>query len=123
MEITVPGGDDACRLRRRVDDDDCQLLSLILVGSFVELAGLSGMSASEKRLHIGASASVLVVVFAIFGSGFIGGGNAKLAAATLAASRSPVGLSALCFVRSAEAIADLIQFPSIVMPYMLARRQ
>jgi prepilin peptidase CpaA len=58
-------------------------VSLILVGGFVLLAALIGMSPANMLAHVGAAAAVLVVVFAIFTRGWIGGGDAKLAAATV----------------------------------------
>jgi prepilin peptidase CpaA len=57
-------------------------VSLILIGGFGLLAALTGMSAAEMLLHVGAAAVVLAVVFAFFAFGWIGGGDAKLAAAT-----------------------------------------
>ena len=40
------------------------------------------MSAADLMSHLGAAAVVLVVVFVFFACGWIGGGDAKLAAAT-----------------------------------------
>ncbi|HEX4411470.1 MAG TPA: prepilin peptidase [Xanthobacteraceae bacterium] len=57
-------------------------VSLILIGGFVVLALLSGMSGIEVLWHVGASATVLLVAFICFARGWIGGGDAKLAAAT-----------------------------------------
>jgi prepilin peptidase CpaA len=57
-------------------------VSLILIGGFVLLAMLTGMSAVDAFTHVGAALAVLVVVFAFFACGWIGGGDAKLAAAT-----------------------------------------
>ena len=58
-------------------------VSLILVGGFVLLALLTGMSAHDMLIHAGAAAAVLVVAFFCFTRGWIGGGDAKLAAATV----------------------------------------
>ena len=58
-------------------------VSLILVGGFVILALLTGMSAADMLVHAGAAAAVLVVTFMFFACGWIGGGDAKLAAATV----------------------------------------
>jgi prepilin peptidase CpaA len=41
------------------------------------------MGASDLLSHVGAAAAVLAVVFAFFAFGWIGGGDAKLAAATV----------------------------------------
>jgi prepilin peptidase CpaA len=57
-------------------------VSIILVAGFGLLAVLTGMGAADLLSHVGAAAAVLVVVFAFFARGWIGGGDAKLAAAT-----------------------------------------
>jgi prepilin peptidase CpaA len=56
-------------------------VSLILVGGFVLVAVLSGTSAADFLSHVAAAAAVLVIVFVFFARGWIGGGDAKLAAA------------------------------------------
>src|SRR5436190_1750710 len=57
-------------------------ISLILVGSFFVLAIWSGMPLAHVGMHAGAGLAVLVVTFTFFARGWIGGGDAKLAAAT-----------------------------------------
>jgi len=57
-------------------------VSLILVGGFVALALIGGMSMADIASHAGAAGIVLVVAFGFFTRGWIGGGDAKLAAAT-----------------------------------------
>ena len=57
-------------------------VSLILVGGFFALALIGGMSLADMASHVGAGATVLVVAFGCFACGWIGGGDAKLAAAT-----------------------------------------
>src|ERR1043165_1067444 len=57
-------------------------ISLILVGAFFVLALWSGMPFNEIGLHVAAALAVLVVTFTFFVCGWIGGGDAKLAAAT-----------------------------------------
>jgi prepilin peptidase CpaA len=57
-------------------------VSLMLAGGFLALALLTGMSAAAIGSHVGAAALVLAVVFVMFAQGWIGGGDAKLAAAT-----------------------------------------
>jgi len=57
-------------------------VSLILAGGFLLLALISGMGWWELLLHIGAAAAVLVIAFGFFTQGWIGGGDAKLAAVT-----------------------------------------
>jgi prepilin peptidase CpaA len=57
-------------------------VSIVLVAGFFALALMSGMAMTEVLSHIGAGALVLVVSFGFFARGWIGGGDAKLAAAT-----------------------------------------
>jgi len=55
-------------------------VSLALVAGFLLLALLGGMGLHDMLSHIGAGAAVLVVAFACFAMGWIGGGDAKVAA-------------------------------------------
>jgi prepilin peptidase CpaA len=55
-------------------------VSLALAAGFLLLAGLSGMEPTEILTHIGAGAVVLVFAFGCFAMGWIGGGDAKIAA-------------------------------------------
>jgi prepilin peptidase CpaA len=57
-------------------------VSLILIGGFVVLAALCGLSGAEILSHFGAAAAVLAVAFTCFACGWVGGGDAKLATAT-----------------------------------------
>jgi prepilin peptidase CpaA len=57
-------------------------VSLILVAGFAALALASGMHPMDVLSHVGAACIVLVVAFGFFTQGWIGGGDAKLAAAT-----------------------------------------
>ena len=56
-------------------------ISLLLICGFVALAALGGMSLQDLMSHVGAAAAVLAVAFGCFAMGWIGGGDAKLAAA------------------------------------------
>ncbi len=56
-------------------------VSLLLVAGFFVLAGLTGMPLYDIAMHVGAGLTVLVVAFACFAFGWIGGGDAKVAAA------------------------------------------
>jgi prepilin peptidase CpaA len=56
-------------------------VSLLLAAGFLVLALLSGMGPQDILLHVGAGAAVLVVAFACFAMGWVGGGDAKVAAA------------------------------------------
>jgi prepilin peptidase CpaA len=57
-------------------------VSLILLGGFVVLAVVTGMSAATLATHVGAALLVFAIVFVMFAQGWIGGGDAKLAAVT-----------------------------------------
>lgn len=57
-------------------------LSLGLALAFFVVAFLVGMPLAQVGNHVAASAAVLAVCFAFFAMGWIGGGDAKLAAAT-----------------------------------------
>ncbi len=57
-------------------------VSLALVALFFTLAVLLGMPAKEVALHAAAGGLMLVVTFLMFARNWIGGGDAKLAAAT-----------------------------------------
>ena len=55
-------------------------ISLALVGGFFGLAVLGGMAPHDILSHVGAGAAVLAVTFACFSLGWVGGGDAKVAA-------------------------------------------
>jgi prepilin peptidase CpaA len=57
-------------------------VSVALVVAFAAFALGSGLGWTDVSGHIGAGAATLVVTFTLFACGFIGGGDAKLAAAT-----------------------------------------
>ncbi len=57
-------------------------VSLALIVGFLLLAPFSGMDLHDFLMHLGAGAAVLVVAFACFAIGQVGGGDAKIAAAT-----------------------------------------
>ena len=56
-------------------------VSLALAAGFLVVALASGMGLSDILLHAGAGAAVLTVAFACFAMGWVGGGDAKVAAA------------------------------------------
>jgi prepilin peptidase CpaA len=56
-------------------------VSLALGAGFLVLAFASGMAPAEILLHLAAGSLVLVAAFACFAFGWIGGGDAKVAAA------------------------------------------
>ena len=55
-------------------------VSLALAAGFVVLALAGGMGMHEVLSHVGAGAAVLAVAFACFAMGWMGGGDAKVAA-------------------------------------------
>jgi prepilin peptidase CpaA len=55
-------------------------VSLALMAGFLVLAPLGGMGFYDILSHLGAGAAVLVVAFGCFAMGWIGGGDAKVAA-------------------------------------------
>ena len=57
-------------------------LSLLLAGSFIVLAPLTGMDWTVYGWHLAAGLAVLTVTFTIFAMGGMGGGDAKLLSAT-----------------------------------------
>jgi prepilin peptidase CpaA len=57
-------------------------LSLALIGAFAVFAILAGLPLTVVLMHVAACALVLCVCFGLFAFGWIGGGDAKLAAAT-----------------------------------------
>ena len=56
-------------------------VSLALAAGFLALALFSGMGLHDILSHLGAGAAVLGVAFACFAMGWVGGGDAKVAAA------------------------------------------
>jgi prepilin peptidase CpaA len=56
-------------------------VSLALAAGFLALALMSGMGWYDMLTHVGAGAAVLVAAFGCFAMGWVGGGDAKIAAA------------------------------------------
>ena len=57
-------------------------LSIALVVAFVLVAPFAGLSLYEMGMHLLCGAAILVVMFGLYSFGVIGGGDAKLVAAT-----------------------------------------
>ena len=57
-------------------------LSIALLVVFVPFAAMAGLSIHEIGIHMACGLGVLVATFMMFAFGWIGGGDAKLAAAT-----------------------------------------
>jgi len=56
-------------------------VSLALAAGFLVLAFASGMGVSDVLMHLAAGATVLAMAFVCFAFGWVGGGDAKVAAA------------------------------------------
>jgi len=99
-------------------------VSLILIAGFVLLAMLGGMSGAEMLSHIEASGAVLVVAFTCFACGWIGGGDAKLAAATALWLGFAHLLDYLVYasVLGGALTLMIIQFRTMPLPQLLAGR-
>jgi prepilin peptidase CpaA len=57
-------------------------LSIALAGAFALFVAAGGLSWSHAAMHLAAGVIVLAVGFGLFAAGWIGGGDAKLAAVT-----------------------------------------
>jgi prepilin peptidase CpaA len=57
-------------------------VSLLLVASFMVIAPMTGMDWQTYGMHLAAGFAVLTVTFTLFATGAMGGGDAKLLAAT-----------------------------------------
>jgi prepilin peptidase CpaA len=100
-------------------------VSLVLVGGFVLLAVLSGLSGVDVLSHVEAAAAVLAVAFCCFAFGWIGGGDAKLAAATalwLGFSHLFDYLVYASILGGALTLA-IVQFRNFPLPHFLVGRE
>lgn len=99
-------------------------LSLLLAAGFVLLAIATGMSLAEVGLHLAAAAMVLVVAFGLFSQGWIGGGDAKLAAATALWFGFDYLLDYMIYASLFGGVLTiaLLQFRNLPLPAALARQ-
>src|SRR3954467_1242604 len=99
-------------------------LSLALAGSFFLLAIVSGTGLTIIALHVGAGILVLSFGFACFAMGWIGGGDAKLAAAIALWFGFDYLLEYLIYASlfGGALTVLLIQFRLFPLPAMLARQ-
>jgi len=100
-------------------------VTLILIAGFFALALASGMSLADILSHLGAGAVVLVIAFGCFARGWIGGGDAKLAAATALWFGFDYLLTYLLYASlfGGALTLILIQFRLAPLPAMLARHE
>jgi len=99
-------------------------LSMALVGAFAILALATGMSLADVGMHLAAGAVVLAVAFGCFSQGWIGGGDAKLAAATALWFGFDYLLQYLIYASLFGGVLTLIliQFRLLPLPAILARQ-
>jgi prepilin peptidase CpaA len=97
-------------------------ISMILVVAFLVLAVASGMPIAEMLNHAGAGGLVLAVTFTFFLCGWVGGGDAKLAAATALWFGWAHLLDYLLYASILGGVLTLalIEFRKYAMPRMLA---
>jgi prepilin peptidase CpaA len=99
-------------------------LSLALAGGFFLLIAVTGMSLYAIGMHLAAATVVLVVAFIFFSQGWIGGGDAKLAAATALWFGFDHLLDYLMYASlfGGALTLTIIQFRKIPLPAVLARQ-
>jgi prepilin peptidase CpaA len=100
-------------------------ISLALAGGFLLLALATGMTLPAVGMHLAAAALVLTVAFTCFAFGWIGGGDAKLAAATALWFGFDYLLDYLVYASLFGGVLTLllIQFRVLPLPAMMARRK
>lgn len=99
-------------------------ISLALAGAFFLLTLVTGMSLAAIGMHLAAAALVLAVCFGFFSQGWIGGGDAKLAAATALWFGFDFLLDYLIYASLFGGVLTLvlIQFRKLPLPGPLARQ-
>ncbi len=99
-------------------------LSLALAGSFFVLVIMTSMGIAAIGMHLAAAALVLVIAFGLFTRGWIGGGDAKLAAATTLWFGFGHLLDFLVYASLLGGALTLllIQFRKLPLPDLLARQ-
>ena len=100
-------------------------ISLGLAAGFLALAAITGMDLASIGMHLAAAALVLTIGFTCFSFGWIGGGDAKLAAATALWFGFDYLLPYLVYASLFGGVLTLflIQFRLLPLPAMLARHQ
>jgi prepilin peptidase CpaA len=100
-------------------------LSLALAGGFILLVLTTGMPLPAIGMHLAAGALVLVISFGFFTRGWIGGGDAKLAAATALWFGFDYLLDYLIYASlfGGALTLTLLQFRKLPLPAALARQE
>ena len=99
-------------------------LSLSLAGGFFLLIPVAGMGLHAVGMHLAAAAVVLMVAFLFFSQGWMGGGDAKLAAATALWFGFDHLLDYLIYssLFGGALTLAILQFRKIPLPAILARQ-
>jgi prepilin peptidase CpaA len=99
-------------------------LNLMLAAAFLVLALLSGMDLPTIGIHVAVAAAVLALAFACFAFGWVGGGDAKFAAATVLWLGWPEALSfiALASVFGGMLTLTILAFRRAVLPGFVVRQ-
>jgi prepilin peptidase CpaA len=99
-------------------------LSLALVGGFLTLALITGMSLTAFGWHLAAAGLVIACAFVFFWRGWIGGGDAKLAAATALWFGFEHLLDFMVYAALLGGVLTvlLLQFRKLPLPGVLARQ-
>ena len=99
-------------------------VSLALVAGFLILAVLGGMAPYDILLHVAAGAAVLTMAFFCFAMGWVGGGDAKVAAAVALWFGFGHMLDYLVYASlfGGALTLLLLQFRQWPLPYALARQ-
>jgi prepilin peptidase CpaA len=99
-------------------------LSLALAGGFFLLTLITGMTLHSFALHLAAASVVLVIAFIFFAQGWIGGGDAKLVAATALWFGFDYLLDYLIYASlfGGALTLTLLQFRKLPLPAALARQ-
>ena len=97
-------------------------VSLALAAGFLALAFASGMAPSDILMHLAAGGAVLVAAFVCFAFGWIGGGDAKVAAAAALWFGFAHLLNYLVYASLFGGVLTLVllQFRQWPLPYALA---
>jgi prepilin peptidase CpaA len=100
-------------------------ISLALAGGFLLLAVVTGISLAAFGWHLAACAVVLTIAFGCYSRGWIGGGDAKLAAATALWFGFTYLLDYLVYASLFGGFLTLllIQFRHLPLPAVLARQK
>jgi prepilin peptidase CpaA len=97
-------------------------VSLALVAGFLAVALLGGMPVHDILSHVGAGAAVLAVAFGCFAMGWVGGGDAKVAAGAALWFGFGHLLNYLLYASLFGGVLTLLllQFRQWPLPYMFA---